>query len=102
MKPLRFTYLLVKFHKGWLEQFIDVPTSMVWVLHVTKTFAQVGLLRQEVLLKWSRQSVKWNDHVSSISNLLKLDMRYLFVVNDCRVMSWDITWKFWEIGRHFI
>lgn len=74
---------------------------MVGVLHVTQTFTWIGLLWQEVFVKLSRQSVKWYNHVPSISNLLKLDVGYFFVVNHSWVMSRNITWEFWEVRRHF-
>ena len=73
---------------------------VVGVLHVTQALAHVSLLWQEVLLQWSRQSVKWYNHVSSISNLLKLDVRDFLVVDQGWVVGWNVSWKFWEIGCH--
>jgi hypothetical protein len=68
------TYLFVKLDKGWLEEFIDLLASVVGVLSVTQTFALKRLVCQEVLFKLSWESMKWHNHVLSVSDLLELDV----------------------------
>ena len=68
------TYLFVKLYKGWLEESSIFLSQMVWVLGVTQTFAHIILWLQEVSLHLSRKSVKWNNDVSGVSNLLQLDV----------------------------
>ena len=68
------TYLFVELNKGWLEEFIDLFTSVVRILSVTQTFALKSLVWQEVLIKLSWKSMKGHDHILSVSNLLELDV----------------------------
>jgi hypothetical protein len=94
------TYLLVKLYEGWFEKFIDVRTIVVWILCVRQTLAHICLFMQEILFNLSWKCMQWNDQVLSVSDLLKLDVGYLLVVDVLRVMSWDITWKFWYVRSH--
>jgi len=68
------TYLFVKLNKGWLEEGSVVINHVVWVLGVTQTFAHFIFWLQEVSFNLSRKSMKWNNDVSGISNLLELDV----------------------------
>jgi len=45
--------------------------------------------------------MEWNNYVSGVSDLLKLNVRHLFVADISWVMSWNISRQFWEVGSHF-
>ena len=72
---------------------------------MTQTFAHLVLWLEEVLLNLSRKSMKGDNYVSGVSNLLQFDMGDFLVVDVCWVMSWDEPWEFWYVrlvgGIHF-
>jgi len=75
---------------------------MVGVLSVTKTFARISLIRQEVLFKLLWKGMEWDDHVLGVSNLLELDVRDFLVVYIGWIMSGNISREFWEVGSHIL
>ena len=91
------TYLFIKLDECWLKKLLNLCGGMVGVLSVTQTLTSFSLLWHVVLLKLLWKSVERHDNVSGVSDLLKFDMWDLLMVHIDWVMSWDITWEFWEV-----
>ena len=98
----RSTYLFVELGKGGLEQLGDVRSLVVGVLRVAQTLAHLGLLGQELLFDGARKSMKRDDLILRISDLLQFHMRDLLVVNKSRVVSGHVAWEFREVRCHCI
>ena len=82
----RCTYLFVKFDESWFKQLLNLFSVVLWVLHVTKTFAHVRFSWQEVFLNGPRQSMQWNYNVFRVSYFFKFDVRNLFMINVCWIV----------------
>lgn len=80
------TYLFIKFDESWFKQLLNLISVVLWVLHVTKTFAHVGLRWQKVFLNGSWKSMEWNSHIFSVSYFFKFYMGHLFVAH----ISWIV------------
>lgn len=101
--PRSDTYLLVELNKSGLELLSDVLAGVVVLEDVlTEALASLVLLADKLCLNGSREGVQRHFLVFGISNLLKLDMRDFLVVDQSWVMSWNVSWKFWEIGSHVL
>lgn len=70
---------------------------MIGVLTMTQTFAHFILGLQIVLLYLSWKGVQRYDDVSGVSDLLKLDVGHLLVVDISWVMSWNESWEFGDV-----
>ena len=99
--PRLGTYLLVELDKSGLELLGDVLAGVVVLEDVlTEALAGLVLFADKLCLNGSGEGVQRHFLVFGISNLLKLDVRDFLVVDQGWVMSWNVSWKFWEIGSH--
>lgn len=73
---------------------------MVYILGMTQTLVQFGLVGQEVLIDGARQLVKRNGNILCISELFELNMGHALVSNVCWIVGWHIAGQFGEVGSH--
>ena len=92
------TYLLIELHKGWLELLLDIlTTEMVRELVVGERHALGSFLGSSCQLSWVGDHVERCRLVLGVSDLVKMDMRNLLVLNQSWVVRRRVAWQLGEI-----
>ena len=69
---------------------------------LAEALAGFVLFADKLCLNGSGEGVQRHFLVLSISNLLKLDVRDFLMVDQSGVVSWNVSWEFWEIRSHVL